>query len=194
MARRCGDGGLAQRMAGKTVKLERPDVKFKTSFITAVHEFQANQTGGRNILGLDPNDLEHDFTSYVQGLLRLDDPAHLEPGKVLDSEFWLVEDLEFIGRVALRHELHERLRLYGGHIGYEIRPSQQRQGLGTLILKLALEKARDIGLERVLLTCDVDNLGSRRVIEANGGELEGEFNLDFYEKPIRRVKRIHFKN
>ena len=55
-----------------------------------------------------------------------------------------------------------------------------------LILKLALEKARELGLERVLLTCDVENLGSRGVIEANGGELEGEFQLEFYDKPIRR--------
>jgi predicted acetyltransferase len=173
-------------MAGTIVKLERPDVKFKTSFIAAVRESQVANNGARDILRLDPNDLEHDFFGYVQGRLRLDDPAHLEPGKVLDSEFWLVDDLEIIGRVALRHELHERLRLHGGHIGYEIRPSQQRKGYGTLILKLVLEKARDIGLERVLLTCDVDNFGSRRVIEMNGGKLEGEFQLDFYDKPIRR--------
>jgi predicted acetyltransferase len=173
-------------MAGKIVKLERPDVKFKTSFIAAVRESQAANNGARDILRLDPNDLEHDFFGYVQGQLRLDDPLYLEPGKVLDSEFWLVDDLEFLGRVALRHELHERLRLHGGHIGYEIRPSQQRKGFGTLILKLALEKARALGLERVLLTCDFDNLGSRHVIEANGGELEGEFQLEFYEKPIRR--------
>jgi predicted acetyltransferase len=173
-------------MAGTKVKLERPSVKYKTSFIAAVHEFQASQSGGRDILRLDPNELEHDFASYVQGQLRLDDPAHLEPGKVLDSEFWLVDDIGFFGRVALRHELHERLRLFGGHIGYEIRPSRQRQGFGTLILKLVLEKARAIGLRRVLITCDVANLGSRGVIEANGGELEGEFQLDWYDKPIRR--------
>jgi predicted acetyltransferase len=169
-----------------SVKLEQPDVKYKTSFIAAVRESQAANNGARDILRLDPNNLKNDFASYVQGQLRLDDPTHLEPGKVLDSEFWLVDNLEFIGRVALRHELHERLRLHGGHIGYEIRPSQQRKGYGTLILKLVLEKAQEIKLERVLITCDVENLGSRRVIEANGGELEGEFQLDFYEKPIRR--------
>jgi predicted acetyltransferase len=173
-------------MAGTIVKLERPDVKYKTSFITAVHEFQTSKTGGRDILRLDPNNLEHDFSSYVQGQLRLNDPTHLEPGKVLDSEFWLVNDLEFLGRVALRHELNDQLRIFGGHIGYEIRPSQQRKGFGTLMLKLVLEQAREIKLERVLITCDVENLGSRGVIESNGGELEGEFQLDFYEKPIRR--------
>jgi predicted acetyltransferase len=186
MARRRGDGGPAQRMAGTGVKLERPDVKYKTSFIAAVQEFQASQTGGRDILKLDPNSLENDFSSYVQGELRLDDPAHLEPGKVLQSEFWLVNDLEFFGRIALRHGLNDFLKGFGGHIGYEIRPSRQRQGLGTFMLKLVLEKAREIKLERVLITCDVENLGSRGVIEANGGELEGEFQLDWYEKPIHR--------
>jgi predicted acetyltransferase len=173
-------------MAGTGVKLERPNVKYKTSFIAAVHEFQASQTGGRDILKLDPNSLENDFSSYVQGELRLDDPAHLEPGKVLQSEFWLVNDLEFFGRIALRHGLNDFLKGFGGHIGYEIRPSRQRQGLGTFMLKLVLEKARTIGLKRVLITCDVENLGSRGVIEANGGELEGEFKLDWYDKPIRR--------
>ena len=173
-------------MAGATVNLERPAVKYKISFIAAVRESQATNNGARDILRLDPNDLEYDFSSYVEGQLRFDDPAHLEPGKILDSEFWLVDGLEFLGRIALRHELNDHLRLRGGHIGYEIRPSRQRQGLGKLILKLALEKSRSIGLERVLLTCDVDNLGSRGVIEANGGELEGEFQLEFYDKPIRR--------
>ena len=168
------------------MRLERPDVRFKTSFIAAVQEFQASQTGGSDILRLNLSNLENDFSSYVQGELRLDDPAHLEPGKVLQSEFWLVNDLEFFGRIALRHELNDFLKGFGGHIGYEIRPSRQRQGLGTFMLKLVLEKARTIGLERVLLTCDVENLGSRRVIEANGGELEGEFQLDFYDKLIRR--------
>jgi predicted acetyltransferase len=173
-------------MAGTIVKLERPDVKFKTSFIAAVRESQAANNGARDFLNFNPTDLKNDFAGYVPSQLCLNDPAHLEPGNVLESVFWLVDDLEFIGRVSLRHELHERLRLFGGHIGYEIRPSRQRQGFGTLILKLALEKAREIRLERVLLTCDVENFGSRRVIEASGGELEGEFQLEFYDKPIRR--------
>jgi predicted acetyltransferase len=173
-------------MAGTGVKLERPDVKYKTSFIAAILEFQATNSGGQDFLKLDPVNLENDFSSYVQGELRLDDPAHLEPGKVLQSEFWLVNDLEFFGRIALRHELNDFLKGFGGHIGYEIRPSRQRQGLGTFMLKLVLEKARTIGLERVLITCDVENLGSCGVIEANGGQLEGEFQLDWYEQPIRR--------
>lgn len=42
------------------------------------------------------------------------------------------------------------------------------------MLREALVVARAIGIERVLLTCDVDNVPSRRVITANGGELEDQ--------------------
>ena len=168
------------------MKLERPDVKYKTSFIAAVLEFHANNDGMDDIRALDPIKLKEDFPSYVQSRFRFEDPETLEVGKVLQSDFWLVDGLEFIGRVKLRHTLNDHLRLFGGHIGYEIRPSRRRQGFGTLILKLVLVKARELGLKRVMLGCDVENLGSRRVIEANGGELEGEFQLDFYDKPIRR--------
>ena len=69
----------------------------------------------------------------------------------------------------------------------KVRPSARRRGYGTLILKLALERARELGIGPVLVTCDVDNLGSRGVIEANGGELEGEFEVPQHQdKPIRR--------
>jgi predicted acetyltransferase len=168
------------------MKLERPDVKFKTSFIAAVQEFRANGSGLEDLRELELVNLENDFEAYIQSRFRWENLATLEPGKVLQSEFWLVDNLEYIGRAKLRHELNDHLRVFGGHIGYEIRPTRQRQGLGTLMLKLVLEKAHELGLERVLITCDEDNLGSRGVIEENGGELEGEFQLDWYDKPIRR--------
>ncbi len=62
----------------------------------------------------------------------------------------------------------------GGHIGYRIRPSERRKGYGTLILALTLAEARKLGLPRVLLTCDQDNIASARVIQANGGALASE--------------------
>jgi predicted acetyltransferase len=62
----------------------------------------------------------------------------------------------------------------GGHIGYEIRPTQRKRGYGKLILRLALQEARALGIDRALLTCDCTNAASRRIIEANGGMLEDE--------------------
>jgi len=79
-----------------------------------------------------------------------------------------------LGTMALRHYLTPLLEDVGGHIGYAIRPSERRKGYGTRILALTLERARAMGLGRVLVTCDTDNLGSARVIQRNGGALASE--------------------
>jgi predicted acetyltransferase len=65
-----------------------------------------------------------------------------------------------------------RGRRKGGHSGFDMRPKVRRQGHATAMLAAALPKARELGLHHVLITCDEDNTGSRRVIEANGGVLE----------------------
>jgi predicted acetyltransferase len=70
--------------------------------------------------------------------------------------------------------LTPELEYEGGHIGYDIRPSARRRGFGTALLRLTLERAAALGICDVRLTCDADNIGSIRVIENNGGVLEGE--------------------
>lgn len=96
-----------------------------------------------------------------------------EPRYVKRSLFWLLrQDGKLIGVGEIRHRLTPFLRYEGGHIGYLIRPSQRRNGYGTLMLKLLIERAQEIGLERVLVTCDADNEASRRIIKRNGGWLE----------------------
>ena len=99
------------------------------------------------------NSLTDDFGAFVQELYYQKDRANLKPGRVPASEFWLIDDDEFIGRLSLRHELNEYLLKIGGHIGYEIRPSKRRQGYGTAILRLGLEKARELDLHRVFSRC-----------------------------------------
>ena len=59
-----------------------------------------------------------------------------------------------------------------GHIGYKIRPSERRKGYGKLICRLAIGEARKLGIGDILITCDDDNIGSRKIIEANGGQLQ----------------------
>jgi len=78
-----------------------------------------------------------------------------------------------IGRVSIRHELNEFLLRVGGHIGYVVVPEFRRQGYATAILHQSLKIAHDeLGIGRVLVTCDDDNVGSIRTIEKNGGVLE----------------------
>ena len=112
-----------------------------------------------------------DFDAYVRDLLDGPRDVNLPPGRVPSSTFWLAAGRRLIGRSSIRHRLTPELEYEGGHIGYDIRPSERRRGYGTLILRLTLEKARGLGLGRVLLTCDASNVASARVIERNGGRL-----------------------
>jgi predicted acetyltransferase len=79
-----------------------------------------------------------------------------------------------LGRIAIRHRLTPQLREVGGHIGYDVRPSARRCGRATAMLRAALPVARTLGIESALVTCDVDNVASRTVIERNGGMLEDQ--------------------
>lgn len=94
-------------------------------------------------------------------------------GFVPATLYFLVDDNGRIyGAAHLRHELNDDLRQYGGHIGYGIRPSERRKGYSTLQLKMMLDMLRDMGYERIMITCDDDNVGSYKTIEKNGGILE----------------------
>lgn len=95
---------------------------------------------------------------------------NLAEGIVPQSVYWLVDEGGVIhGELRIRHRLTERLRLEGGHIGYTVRPSSRRRGVGKRMLALGLLEARQLGIDRALITCDESNLGSIGVIEGNGG-------------------------
>ena len=97
--------------------------------------------------------------------------------KVPDSVFFLLDEERdrLLGAVNIRHYLNESLLQEGGHIGDGIRPSERNKGYGTELVRLALEECRKLGINRVLMTCDKDNIASARTIVKNGGVLESEF-------------------
>lgn len=121
----------------------------------------------------------HDFEFYQRNL-ELSEAEALKQGFVPDSTwFALDEDRNIIvGAVNIRHFLNEGLLLGGGHIGDGIRPSERRKGYATEMIRLALDKCKDLGIYRVLMVCDKANTGSARSIQKNGGVLEDEPVVD----------------
>ncbi len=83
-----------------------------------------------------------------------------------------------VGMIDIRHELNDFLRRFGGHIGSSVAQDQRRHGVATEMLRLALLRCRDLGLERVLITCFDDNLGSAKTIEHNGGVLSQQVDYE----------------
>jgi predicted acetyltransferase len=95
------------------------------------------------------------------------------PNHVPSTFLFAFDGARIVGRVSIRHALNESLLRVGGHIGYVVVPEFRRQGHATAILRLAVQFARDtLGLDRVLVTCEDDNVGSIKTIEKNGGVLE----------------------
>ncbi len=165
------------------VRLVEPNAGFRESYLEALSELHAE---GRR-LNVRYDEIAADFEAFVADLKNRAIPGKHPPELVPETWLWLVDGDEYIGRASIRHELSEELLLVGGNIGYEIRPSRRRQGYGTRILALALERARDLGIRRVLVTCDTDNVGSRKIIEANGGRLENEIQV-----PNSTVRKLRY--
>ena len=88
-------------------------------------------------------------------------------------------DNKIVGMIDLRHHInHPILSVWGGHIGYSVRPSERRKGYAKAMLKLILEEAKKHHLTKVLVTCNHDNLGSNKTILANGGVFEKTIELE----------------
>lgn len=149
------------------LRLVEPALSYKAAILDAVAEMQA--VGEWDI---SPQAFAERFDDILREIAAAKDPATAPPGVLPYEDLWLMDDEIWIGLLTLRLQLNERFLHTGGHIGYVIRPSKRRSGYGTALLRLGLAHARERGLEQVLLTCSETNIGSRKIIEANGGQLE----------------------
>ena len=97
----------------------------------------------------------------------------LPPDHVPSTFLFAFDGARIVGRVTIRHTLNEFLLRIGGHIGYVVVPEFRRRGYATAMLRQSIQIAhRQLGITRVLVTCDDDNVGSIKTIEKNGGILE----------------------
>jgi predicted acetyltransferase len=147
-----------------------PSIKYKDSFLSVFNEYSE----GKLIDNFNQAKYDGDFSVFLEKIENEREGKFLEEGKVPQTIYWLVDGDKFIGRVGIRHILNDQLLKEGGHIGYSIRPSERMKGYGSIALHLALPKAKELGIDKALLTCNADNIGSRKIIEKNGGVFENQ--------------------
>ncbi|WP_246104433.1 GNAT family N-acetyltransferase [Rudaeicoccus suwonensis] len=160
------------------ITLIQPTVDLHQQWLASYLEFGDDVAHGYGDLRWSVEKLSSStgFADFVTTKLSYADPATIMPeGLVHDSLFWVVDDAAprtILGSLSLRHTLNDFLLREGGHIGYGVRPSARRRGIATAALRLGLVEATSIGLQRVLVTCDTDNVASAKTIERCGGRLE----------------------
>lgn len=151
------------------IELVLPTNEYREQVLDYKREFEINSDALNGSGGLGRAE---DFDSWVSGLSINTNQTGFVPA----AQYLAVRtgDDKMIGMVNIRHELNDYLFEFGGHIGYSVRKSERRKGYAKEMLRLALEKCVQLGLDRVLITCDKDNTASAKTILANGGIFENE--------------------
>lgn len=154
--------------------LLRPTREHQAKIVEMMLEWSA--TGERIIPGAIKFQDYSDFESYLEHF-RIEIEGPLPEGKVRSTTFFAydVNRERMVGAVNIRHELNAELLHSGGHIGDGIRPSERNKGYATQMIGLALDFCREIGISRVLMTCDASNKASARTIQKNGGIFHSNF-------------------
>ena len=164
--------------------LVKPSVEYAEEIKKYRQEFL---DAGDSMDGCGPMRRIEDPEEYIKTCAEYEDkqtaPSHLVPA----TQLFLIRksDNKLVGMLQVRHCFNDYLEKYAGHIGYSVRPSERRKGYAKEMLKMALPFCREIGLDRVLITCIDGNIGSEKTILANGGVYEStvhEPNIDRYLK------------
>lgn len=144
--------------------------QYKEAYNETIKQIELGNIKKHNLMFLD-SDTKDVIQIYNDNRDQSKLPLHYVPS----YDYFMVDDDKFIGIIHIRIRLTDNLLRYGGNIGYGINPIYWNKGYGKEILRLGLLKAKDLILEdKVLITCDDDNIGSYKIIEANGGILENK--------------------
>ena len=151
-----------------------PTTRVHRSWLQAVAEPEYDPRWADD-LDLDQLTDPTEFATFVAGQrAQATEDAPRPTGWVPSTYLWYVDGAIFLGRLSIRHRLTQWLQDYGGHIGYDVRPSARRHGHATEMLRQALPWCRKLRIDPALVTCDLDNVASRKVIERAGGKFDDE--------------------
>ena len=163
--------------------LKFPALEDKEEVLEFMDEFYKSGQKISGVGGLDKVETYEKWLEKITADLKQETCAE---GRVPSTMFFTrrIEDNKLVGMVQVRHSLNDYLLKYGGHIGDCVRPSEQGKGYATEQIGLALDFCKDLGIDKVLITCKTRNVASARTIIKNGGQLENEIQNEFEDNEI----------
>lgn len=155
------------------LKLILPSTEYKTQIMDYKREFIENKEGIHVPSSLRSS---KSFEEWYKSIFDNLKEETVGKGLVPAATYIVIstDDYRLIGMISVRYRLNDSLLNYGGHIGYSVRKSDRNKGYATEMLALALKECIKLGIDRVLITCDKDNIASAKTIINNGGILENE--------------------
>lgn len=174
------------------IKLIKPTIEYKQQAEELVKEIKKYDIDNKDAFAGCSSIEKYDYEEWLKKIDEDLDFENIKPGRVPASTYFSVRksDNKIIGVVNIRYDFNEYLENYGGHIGYLVRPVERRKGYGYKNLKLALDKCLEIPINKVLITCNENNIGSAKIIESCGGIYE---ETRFCEKENINLKRYWIK-
>ena len=157
--------------------LVKPDLSYADEIIKYKEESLAESPIINGSAGLDRLSSIED---WLEELKKRSCEDTVPKGLVPSSTYLAVREKDnyIVGMIDIRHYLNEYLTQAGGHIGYGVRKTERNKGYAKQMLKLALEKCKELKIKKVLITCDEDNIASEKVILSANAKLEDIRNVD----------------
>ena len=172
------------------LELVKPSARYLDSVREAAREYKAEPSKFEiHAVSRMIDAVNSDFSDYLKQTEQNSQGLDLKPGHVANTVFWLVDGNKYLGTFDLRHNLTPSLEKIGGHIAYQIRPSEYRKGYVYAGLQLCLAEARKMGIEKALLTCKSDNVGSYAVM-CKAMRETGGYEAEPYENDGEVSKRV----
>lgn len=161
------------------LELVYPNLKYKESVKKAALEYKKQPSPfdlgqiKRLVEGLS-GDFDTYLNNYIEKAEKSRNSKTVSDGKVPMTTFWLIKDGNYIGVFDVRHQLTDSLQLSGGNIGYEIIPSERGKGMAKTGLHFLLNYCHEVlSLEKVLITCNTDNIASYKTMNSLKEEYGG---------------------
>lgn len=166
--------------------LERPSIERKKEIIEFINEFVEYNSDINGAGSLDKILEGYTFEEALERCLNMEIKGFSE--RCQSKTFLLIRenDNKIVGSINIRWNLNEEMLKFGGHIGYGIRPTERRKGYNKINLYLGMIEAKKLGLEKVMLGCDFENIASNKSLEALGAELE-RTEVDPYDGILTNV-------